>query len=99
MSRVPWHLFQGRQLRADLIVGVLVLADGPAGGQELTAAQTVLLRLVRKQKPAGDYASTVVRDAGRQEIYLAFEDEGAAREFVAVVADEAVRFGRCPRAR
>ena len=62
-------------------MGVLVLADGPAGGHELTAAQSVLLRLVRQQKPAGDYASTVVRDAGRPEIYLAFEDEGAAREF------------------
>jgi hypothetical protein len=66
-----------------LIVGVLVLADGPAGGDELTAAQSVLLRLVRKQKPAGDYASTVVRDAGRQEIYLAFEDGGDAKEFAA----------------
>jgi hypothetical protein len=62
-----------------------VLADGPAGGDELTAAQSVLLRLVRKQKPAGDYASTLVRDAGRQAIYLAFEAEDAAREFAAVV--------------
>ena len=68
MSRVPWHLFQDRKPRAHLIVGVLVLADGPAGGDELTAAQSVLLRLVRKQKPASDYASTVVRDAGWPEI-------------------------------
>ena len=89
MSRVPWHLFEGRQPRAQLIVGVLALADGPAGGDELTAAQSVLLRLARKQKPASDYASTVVRDAGRQEIYLAFEDEGAAREFAAVVKAKA----------
>jgi hypothetical protein len=55
----------------------------------LSAAQSVLLRLVRKQKPAGNYASTMVRDAGRPEIYLAFEDEGAAREFAAVVKAKA----------
>ena len=72
-----------------LIVAVIVLADGEAGGGELTAAQSVLLRLARKQKLAGDYASTMVRDAGRPEIYLAFEDEGAAREFAAVVKAKA----------
>jgi hypothetical protein len=83
MSRVPWHLFQDRQPRAHLVVGVIVQADGPPGGDELTAAQSVLLRVMRKQKPGGDYASTVVRDAGRQEIYLAFEDGGDAKEFAA----------------
>ena len=85
MSRVPWHLFQDRQSRAHLIVGVIVQADGPAGSDELTAAQSVLLRLIRKQKPAGDYASTVVRDAGWPEIYLAFEDDGDAKEFAAAM--------------
>jgi hypothetical protein len=88
MSRVSWHLLQDRQTRAHLIVAVIALADG-AAGDELTAAQSVLLRLVRKQKPASDYASRVVRDAGRPEIYLAFEDEGAAREFAAVVKAKA----------
>ena len=89
MSRVSWHLFQDREARAHLIVAVIVLADGEAGGDELTAAQSVLLRLARKQKLAGDYASTMVRDAGRPEIYLAFEDEGDAREFAAVVKAKA----------
>jgi hypothetical protein len=89
MSRVSWHLFQDRQPRAHLIVAVIVLADGEAGGGELTAAQSVLLRLARKQKPAGDYASRMVRDVGRPEIYLAFEDDGAAREFAAVVKAKA----------
>ena len=83
MSRVSWPLFQDRQPRAHLIVGVLMLPGGRVAGDELTAAQSVLLRLVRKQKPGGDYASTVVRDAGRQEIYLAFEDGGDAKEFAA----------------
>ena len=89
MSRVSWHLFQDREARAHLIVAVIVLADGEAGGGELTAAQSVLLRLARKQKPAGDYASRMVRDVGRPEIYLAFEDDGAAREFAAVVKAKA----------
>jgi hypothetical protein len=64
---------------------VLALADGPAGGDELTAAQSVLLGLVRKQTPASDYASTVVRDADRPEIYLAFEDDGDAKGFAAAM--------------
>ena len=68
-----------------LIVGVLVLADGPAGDDEWAAAQSVLLRLVRKQKPSCNYASMVARDAGRQEIYLAFEDDGEAKEFAAAM--------------
>jgi hypothetical protein len=64
MSRVPWHLFQESQPQAHLVVGALVQADGPAGGDELTAALSVLKRFVRKQEPAGDYAATVVRDGG-----------------------------------
>jgi hypothetical protein len=85
MSRVPWHLFQDRQPRAHLVVGAIVQADGPVGGEELTAAQSVLTRLVRKQKPAGEYAATVVRDAGRPEVYFAFDDEVDARKFAAAV--------------
>jgi hypothetical protein len=43
------------------------------------------MRLVRKQDPAGDYAAAVVRDAGRPEVYCAFEDECDARKFAAAV--------------
>ena len=85
MSRVSWHLLQDRQEQVHLIAGVIVQADGPPGGDELTAAQSVLLRLIRKQKPAGDYASTLARDAGWQEIYLAFEGDGDAKEFAAAM--------------
>ena len=60
-------------------------AAGPPGGDEPSEVQLVLKRLVTNQKPAGDYATTVVRDAGRPEIYLAFEDEGDARKFAATV--------------
>jgi hypothetical protein len=86
MSRVPWHLFKDRQLGAHLVVGA---ADGPVGVEELTAAQSVLTRLVRKQEPAGDYAATVVRDAGHPEVYFAFEDEADARKLAAAVQAEA----------
>jgi hypothetical protein len=69
-----------RQPRAHLVVGAIAKADGPVGSDELTAAQSVLKRLVRKQDPAGDYAATVVRDTGRPEVYFAFEDEADARK-------------------
>jgi hypothetical protein len=48
-----------------------VQADGPVGGEELTAAQSVFRRLVRKQEPAGDYRTMIVRETGRPELYLA----------------------------
>jgi hypothetical protein len=89
MSRVPWHLFQDRQPRAHLVVGAGVQATEPGGGEELRGVQSVLKRLVTNQKPAGDYAATMVRDGGRPEIYLAFEDEGDARKFAAAVKAEA----------
>jgi hypothetical protein len=89
MSRVPWHLFQDRQPRAHLVVGAVVQATEPGGGEELRGVQSLLKRLVTNQKPAGDYAATMVRDAGRPEIYLAFEDEGDARKFAAAVKAKA----------
>jgi hypothetical protein len=66
-------------------VAAVAQAAGPPGGDEPSEVQLVLKRLVTNQKPAGDYATTVVRDAGRPEIYLAFEDEGDARKFAATV--------------
>jgi hypothetical protein len=89
MSRVPWHLFQVRQQRAHLVVGAVAKAGGQVGSDELTAAQSVLKRLVRKQDPAGDYAATVVRDTGRPEVYFAFEDEADARKLACAVKAKA----------
>jgi hypothetical protein len=88
MSRVPWHLFQDRQPRAHLVVGVLVEAPGFDYGDELAVAQYVLKRLVSKQKPGGDYAATVARDTGHPEVYFAFDDEADARKFAAVLEAE-----------
>jgi hypothetical protein len=81
MSRVPWHLIQDRQPRAHLVVGVVVQAEGPAGGTELNAVRNLLSRVVRQQKPGGDYAATVVRDTGRPEVHFSFVDEADARRF------------------
>ena len=88
MSRVPWHLFQDCQLRAHLVVGAIVQTDGPAGLNDSTAALAVLRRLARKQKPAGDYAATVVREAGWPQVYFAFNDEADAQKFAASVQAE-----------
>ena len=81
MSRVPWSQFLHRQSQAHLVVGVVAQAEGPAAGDELKEVQNLLNRLVRQQKPSGDYASTVVRDAGRPEAWFAFDDETDARKF------------------
>ena len=83
MSRVPWHLFQDRQPRAHLVVGALV--EAATDGDELAATMYLLKRLVGQQKPAGDYAATVARDAGHPQMYFAFDDEADARKFAATV--------------
>jgi hypothetical protein len=88
MSRVPWHLFKDRQHRAHLVVAVIAVSDGPPGGDELAAAQSVLLRLVKMHRPTKDYAATVVRDAGRPEAYFAFEDEADATKLAALLNAE-----------
>jgi hypothetical protein len=87
MPRVPWHLFQDRQPRAHLVVGAAEQAEGPVVGDELKAFHSLLTRLVAKQEPVGDYAATVVRDAGRPQVHFAFEDQAVARHFAAAVKD------------
>jgi hypothetical protein len=52
-------------------------------------AQVLLECLVRIQKPASYYATTVVRDAGRPEVHLAFEDKGDAQKLADAVEAEA----------
>ena len=88
MPRVPWPQFLHRQSQAHLVVGVVVQAEGPVGGDELNAVRNLLSRLVKQQKPGGDYAATVVRDTGRPEVYFAFVDEADARAFATVVQAE-----------
>jgi hypothetical protein len=83
MSRVPWHAFSDRQPRAHL-VAASVQADQTAD-DDLRATQVLLQRLVRKLKPASDYSTTIVRDAGHPEVYFAFDDEADARKFAATV--------------
>ena len=84
MSRVPWHLFKDRQPRAHLVAAVLRAAP-TAADPNPREAQGVLVRLVRAQRPASYYATTVVREAGRPEVHLAFEDKGDARKLADAV--------------
>jgi hypothetical protein len=44
---------------------------------------------VRAQRPASYYATTVVREAGRPEVHLAFEDKGDARKLADAVEAKA----------
>jgi hypothetical protein len=95
MSRVPWHLFKDRQPRAHLVAAVLRAAP-TAADPDPREAQGVLVRLVRAQRPASYYATTVVREAGRPEVNLAFEDKGDARKLADAVEAKATtnRAGR-----
>jgi hypothetical protein len=77
-----------RQPRPHLIVGVLAFTDDTPDGDELPAAQSVLTRFVKKHKPAMDYAATVIRDAGRSEVYFAFESEADAAKLAAFLKAE-----------
>jgi hypothetical protein len=87
MSKVPWHLIQDRQSRAHLVVAVL-RADQLGGEPNPRAAQIVLAGIVNIQKPSSYYATTVVREAGRPQVHLAFEDKGDARKLAATVGAE-----------
>jgi hypothetical protein len=81
MSRVPWHLFKHRQPQSHLVAAVLS-AESTGADSDPKRAQVVLVRLVRAQKPASYFATAVVREAGRPEVHLAFEDKGDARQLV-----------------
>jgi hypothetical protein len=76
-----------RQQRAHLVVAVL-RADQLGGEPNPRAAQIVLARIVKIQKPSSYYATTVVREAGRPQVHLAFEDKGDARKLAATVEAE-----------
>jgi hypothetical protein len=56
--------------------------DGRSGLREV---QVVLERLLKKQDPAGDYATAIVRDAERPELQLAFENEVDAGNLASAV--------------
>ena len=64
-------------------------ADQLGGEPNPRAAQIVLARIVKIQKPSSYYATTVVREAGRPQVHLAFEDKGDARKLAATVEAEA----------
>ena len=87
MSRVPWHQFQDRQPQAHLVAAVVRANEADA--LDLQEVQRVLQRLVKKQKPAGEYATTIVRDTGSPELHLAFEHEEDARKLAVAVRAKA----------
>jgi hypothetical protein len=80
-------LIQDRQPRAHLVVAVL-RADQLGGEPNPGAAQIVLAGIVKIQKPSSYYATTVVREAGRPQVHLGFEDKGDARTLAATVGAE-----------
>jgi hypothetical protein len=81
MSKVPWHKFTDRP-GAHLVVAAMQ-AD------QARYAQLMLERLISSQQPASYYATTIVREAGRPEVHLAFADVGDARKLASTVEAEA----------
>ena len=75
MSKQSWQLFERRQPRAHLVVVVMDEAEGAWPKH----AQLVLERLVRRHEPSDAYATTIVRESGRPEIFIAFQEERDAR--------------------
>lgn len=90
MSKAPWRHFHELQPRAHLLVG-LMPPERSFGTGEIRALQNVVLRLIRKQQPSGRYSATVVRDAGRAEVYFAFENKADAEKVAAIVKAKAAR--------
>ena len=66
----------------------VLCADQLGGEPNPRAAQIVLARIVKIQKPSSYYATTVVREAGRPQVHLAFEDKGDARKLATTVEAE-----------
>ena len=67
-----------------------VVRASEADALDLQEVQRVLERLVKKQKPAGEYATTIVRDTGSPELHLAFEHEEDARKLAFAVRAKAI---------
>ncbi len=84
MSKVPWPQFTSSHPRAHLLAAS-VPAARDVGNSDLKTAQYALGRLIREMAPSGDYATTLVRAAGRPEVYLAFEHEDDARKIAQAV--------------
>lgn len=90
MSKVSWLVFRNGHPRAHL-VAASVPAARMIGSPDLKSAQFVLERLIKTLPPAGDYATTIVRQAGRPEVYLAFENELDAQKLAELVQAKQAR--------
>ena len=78
MPRLPWSVLSVEPSRTHLVVAALPSAQA-VGSSDLHVAQNALLRLLRTKKPAGDYATAIVRQEGPAQVAFAFEKEEDAR--------------------
>jgi hypothetical protein len=79
MSKVPWHVFRSDHPRAHLVAASIEAAE-LVGSPDLKTAKAILERLVKTLAPAGDYATSIVRETGLPEVHLAFANELDARK-------------------
>ena len=75
MPRRSWLDFVSVHPRGHLVVLSLV---GEEEGFKADTARRTISRLINQRVPDADFALTIVRQAGKQEIHVAFADEAAA---------------------
>ena len=90
MPKVPWLAFRNDHPSAHLVAASVPTAT-LVGSTDLKIAQADLGRFIKKLAPAGDYATSIVREAGRPEVYLAFADEADARKLADALQAKATR--------
>lgn len=75
MPRRSWSDFVSVHPRRHLVVMSLV---GEEEGFKADTARRTISRLINQRVPDVEFALTIVRQAGKQEIHVAFADEAAA---------------------
>ena len=90
MPKLSWLAFRHSHPHAHLVAASVRTAT-LVGSPDLKIAQADLGRFIKKLAPAGDYATAIVREAGRPEVYLAFAEEDDARKLADALQATATR--------
>jgi len=86
MPKTVWTTFATRHPGGHLVVATVPIeADQDIGTRHLKDLHARLSRLLTRLAPVGDYALTIVRDAGPPEIHVAFAERSDADRLAATV--------------
>lgn len=86
MPKMVWTTFVAHHPGGHLVVATVPIEAGQdIGTRHLRELHAWLSRLVARLAPVGDYAVTIVRDAGLPEIHAAFAERSDADRLAATV--------------